>query len=283
MQEWTLAEQAAKDVIGSKNFRLAAISTLADNVNFLTKSNAEVIFSQGQNNLPQSEEDGWCPVSGYSGSYCVTTDLASLYDQENDKRFECFFGITPAGTFSGECDSLALHNKFEAPRNSKARYSDVFGLRLSEAYLNQMEACAMLGHTDEANELLNKLRRERIEGYADQYYTDAELVSQIRDERRKELCFEGHRWFDLRRYSVNELYPYSKRIVHVMNAVNGKGNQVNKQTYILEEHDLAYTFALPKKVIEFDKKPMENNIREKRLSQEELFPEEDKKPERPNI
>ena len=91
------------------------------------------------------------------------------------------------------------------------------------------------------------------------------------------MCFEGHRWFDLRRYSVNELYPYSKRIVHVMNAVNGKGNQVLKQTYILEEHDLAYTFALPKKVIEFDKKPMENNVREKRLSQEQLFPKEEKK------
>ena len=283
MQEWTLAEQAAKEVIGSKNFRLAALSTLADNVNFLTKSNAEVIFSQGQNNLPQSEEEGNAPVNGFAGSYCVTADLASLYDQENDKRFVCFFGITPAGYQQGECDSLALHNKFEAPRDSKARYSDVFGLRLSEAYLNQMEACAMLGHTDEANELLNALRRERIEGYTDQYYTDAELVSQIRDERRKELCFEGHRWFDLRRYSVNELYPYSKRIVHVMNAVSGGGSNLKRQTYILEPNDLAYTFAIPKKVIEFDKKPMENNIREKRLSQEELFPEEDKKPERPNI
>jgi hypothetical protein len=146
-----------------------------------------------------------------------------------------------------------------------------------------MEACAMLGHTDEANELLNALRRERIEGYTDQYYTDAELVRQIRDERRKELCFEGHRWFDLRRYSVNELYPYSKRIVHVMNAVSGGGSNLKRQTYILEPNDLSYTFAIPKKVIEFDKKPMENNIREKRLSQEELFPEEDKKPERPNI
>ena len=68
-----------------------------------------------------------------------------------------------------------------------------------------------------------------------------------------------------------------------MNAVSGGGTNLKRQTYILEPNDLAYTFALPKKVIEFDKKPMENNIREKRLSQEELFPEEDKKPERPNI
>jgi hypothetical protein len=68
-----------------------------------------------------------------------------------------------------------------------------------------------------------------------------------------------------------------------MNAVSGGGSNLKRQTYILEPNDLSYTFAIPKKVIEFDKKPMENNIREKRLSQEELFPEEDKKPERPNI
>jgi hypothetical protein len=255
-----LAEQAAKEVIGSKNFRLAALSTLADNVNFLTKSNAEVIFSQGQNNLPQSEEEGNAPVNGFAGSYCVTADLASLYDQENDKRFVCFFGITPSGYQQGECDSLALHNKFEAPRNSSARYSDVYGLRLSEAYLNQMEACAMLGHTDEANELLNALRRERIEGYTDQYYTDAELVSQIRDERRKELCFEGHRWFDLRRYSVCEKYPESKQIVHDYTYYEDDTEMKERHRFVLEAFDKAYTLPIPQEVIQFNT-GMPNNDR----------------------
>ena len=275
MQEWSLAEAAADEVIKSKNFRLAGLNSLADEVNFLNKENPEAIFSQGQNNLPQSAEDGWLPMSGFAGSYCISSDLSNLYDQEKDRRFACFFGITPPGSQVGECDSLALHNKFEASREQKARYSDVFGLRLSEAYLNKMEACAMLGHTEEANDLLNTLRAERIENYAAETYEGAELVSQIRDERRKELCFEGHRWFDLRRYSVNDLYPFKKQIVHVMNVVNGKGQQNKTMTYILEEDDLAYTFALPKTVIEFDKVHMENNQRETRKSWEELHPELD--------
>lgn len=272
-QQWELAEKAAAAVIASSNYRLAALSTLEDGVNFLTNTNAEVIFSQGQNNLPQSNEEGQTPLSGFAGSYCVSADLANLYDQEKDRRYACFFGITPSGGQTGSCDSLALHNKFEAPVESKARYSDVFGLRLSEAYLNQMEACAMLGHTDDANDLLNNLRRERIDDYDDEYYTGEELVSQIRDERRKELCFEGHRWFDLRRYSVNTQYPYFKAIIHVMNVVNSKGNQTDRKTYRLEANDLAYTFAIPEAVIEFDKVPMENNLRETRLSLEELYPE----------
>ena len=28
------------------------------------------------------------------------------------------------------------------------------------------------------------------------------LITQIREERRKELCYEGQRWFDLRRYGM---------------------------------------------------------------------------------
>ena len=279
MQEWSLAEAAADEVIKSKNFRLAELSALADEVDFLNKENPEAIFSQGQNNLPQSQEDGWLPISGYAGSYCVSSDLGNLYDQENDRRYACFFGITPPGSQIGECDSLALHNKFEARREQKARYSDVFGLRLSEAYLNKMEACAMLGHTEEANDLLNTLREKRIDNYVAETYSGAELVSQIRDERRKELCFEGHRWFDLRRYAVNDLYPFKKQIVHVMNVVNSKGDQNKTMTYILEEDDLAYTFALPKNVIEFDKVHMENNQRETRKSWEELHPEVDEEGE----
>ena len=99
-------------------------------------------------------------------------------------------------------------------------------------------------------------------------------MNQIRDERRKELCFEGHRWFDLRRYSVNDTYPYSKPIVHVMNVVNSKGYNTKTQTYVLEPGDDAYTFAIPAKVLEFDKVSMGTNNRPKRQSLEELNPDE---------
>ena len=280
MQEWALAETTAEEVIKSKNFSLAGLNLLGDEVNFLTQSNPEIIFSQGSNNFPQSATEGNAPLSAYANTYCVSSDLANIYDQEKDRRFTCFFGITPElyyGYVIGQTDSLGLHNKYDSPINSKSHISDVFTLRVSEAYLNKMEACAMLGHTDEANDLLNKLRNQRIDDYTNESYAGEELVSQIRDERRKELCFEGHRWFDLRRYSVSELYPYSKRIVHVYNVTNNKGYHQKTQTYVLEEHDQAYTFAIPQNVLNFDKVPMETNPRPKRVSLESLQEEEEDK------
>ena len=36
----------------------------------------------------------------------------------------------------------------------------------------------------------------------------------VRDERWREFCFEGQRWFDLRRYAVNKTYPYAVSIRH---------------------------------------------------------------------
>ena len=141
--------------------------------------------------------------------------------------------------------------------------SDVFTLRMAEAYLNKAEACAIQGKAEEANQTLNALRKQRIEGYTPQSYTGEELVSQIRDERRKELCFEGHRWFDLRRYAVCESYPYSKEIIHVYHVCGNKGVS-HTQIFRLEKNDKAYTFALPESVIQFDNVPMEDNPRDSR-------------------
>lgn len=287
MQEWAKADAAANEVIKSKNFRLAGLSHFDTN-EFLNKTNPEVIFSQGQNNLPLCDgidESAFSPLSAYAGSFCVTADLVSMYDLENDKRAN-FFIYADANYQQGACDSIALAYKFDARINSKARYSDVYGMRLSEAYLNCMEACLMQGHEETANELLNTLRENRIEGYVAQSYTGAELEEQIRNERRKELCFEGHRWFDLRRYAVRDLYPYSKSIVHVMNVVNGSGINTSTQTYVLEPNDPAYTFAIPAQVLEFDEVSMGTNIRPKRQSQEELYgndKEEEEKPVRPEL
>lgn len=268
MQKWDLAEQKASLVLESPNFMLAGISTLGNGLDFLNEDNPEIIFSQGPNYLPMAGPgSNQYAFSALSGNFCVSSDLANIYDQINDRRFSCFFG-------KAEGDSLALENKYNTSTWGMQRISDVFTLRMAEAYLNKMEACAMQsGKEAEANLLLNTLRAQRIDSYSDQTYSGEELVQQIRDERRKELCFEGHRWFDLRRYSVCTTYPFSKPIIHVFNEVNDKGNPVKVRTYRLEEHDLAYTFAIPTKVLSFDKVPMQSNPREKRMSLEEMNPE----------
>lgn len=49
-----------------------------------------------------------------------------------------------------------------------------------------------------------------------------DLIAKIREERRKELCYEGQRWFDLRRYGMpsiqhkweGKIYTLTKTILH---------------------------------------------------------------------
>ena len=66
-------------------------------------------------------------------------------------------------------------------------------------------------------------------------YSGEELVDEIRNERRKELCLEGHRWFDLRRYAACVKYPFKKEIVRVFaeysqdNNYKTNNNQDDKQ------------------------------------------------------
>ena len=76
--------------------------------------------------------------------------------------------------------------------------------RLSEFYLNYAEASAELGQTANALLYLNKIR-ERA-GMPDQTASSqADLITKIQHERRIELCFEGHRYFDLRRWGMAPL------------------------------------------------------------------------------
>ena len=42
--------------------------------------------------------------------------------------------------------------------------------------------------------------------------TETELLAEIRKERYVELCYEGHRWFDLRRYGMPSIsHDYKAR------------------------------------------------------------------------
>ena len=134
------------------------------------------------------------------------------------------------------------------------------------------EACAML-EDGTANQYLNELRSMRVNNYTAQSYSGEDLVTQIRNERRKELCFEGHRWFDLRRYTVSNPYPYTKEIRRVYPFYTRSSSSLytldHVYTYVLEENDPAYTFDIPRSVKEFDVVPMPGNDRPERPALEE--------------
>ena len=108
--------------------------------------------------------------------------------------------------------------------------SDVFVLRTSEAYLNLAEAAACGEDEVTARKALNDLRERRIRREAfDEAEVNAlsgeELVRFIREERQRELCLEGHRWFDMIRINNgNYAIEFLKSI--------GK-NQVTKERLLL--------------------------------------------------
>lgn len=265
-QKWQEAKDLLEPEMQASTFPLTSLvggDTLNTENRFLTEDNAEIIFSQGS--LFSQRIMTAVPMD-----FCVTRDLYDLYE-ENDMRRFCFTidsttidGITTA-------DSVALSYKF-ATGDLQSKVSDVLMIRNAEAYLNMAEACAML-EDGTANQYLNELRSMRVNNYTAQSYSGEDLVTQIRNERRKELCFEGHRWFDLRRYTVSNPYPYTKEIRRVYPFYTRSSSSLytldHVYTYVLEENDPAYTFDIPRSVKEFDVVPMPGNDRPERPALEE--------------
>lgn len=84
-------------------------------------------------------------------------------------------------------------------------YTNPFPLfRLSEMYLNYAEAQYHLGNEDLAREYINKIRGREGVKMPPVTATGQELLDKIYHERMIELAFEGHRYFDVRRWKIAE-------------------------------------------------------------------------------
>jgi starch-binding outer membrane protein, SusD/RagB family len=128
--------------------------------------------------------------------FVPSNDLVNLYDRDNDIRWSSYFRFFP-----NRVPSEVAVGKYTGPATQPG-LADVKALRTGEMYLIRAEARA-LGNIDGglagANSDINTLRAARITGYSDQDYAANEILEQIDIERRKELAFEGHRWFDIKR------------------------------------------------------------------------------------
>ena len=155
-------------------------------------------------------------------SYACSDEFATLFD-EDDYRYNRFFSKTRS-------QGNLVPRKYKG-QTSYAEYDPVTGdtvvfantgtpaasggwLRYGEVLLNKAEAQACLNQGDAAT-TIRTLLDHRYKVMPTIPAGGKELVDFIRLERRKELCYEGHRWFDLRRYAVNEAYPDAKALEHV--------------------------------------------------------------------
>ena len=94
--------------------------------------------------------------------------------------------------------------------------------RLGEIYLNYAEAEFQLGHEAVAREYLNKIR-QRAGITAPLTESGPALLARIRNERQVELCFEGHRYYDVRRWKIAETTDNKpcRQVIITRNATTG--------------------------------------------------------------
>lgn len=254
MQQLAKALEYARKTLEKNNALLDLNGFSGRNV--LSKSSPETIFSMGGHLLASSVNYSTSSADTVP-NFIVSNDLAAAYtDGDNDLRTKYYISRHDVGN-NKKGLKLPLTNEwlfwkvngYRTTWNTAIDVSDNFLFRVSEAYLNGAEASAYLGDEVTAREYLQTLRDNRLEESSPITESGEELVNFVRAERQRELCLEGHRWFDLRRYSVCEKYPYSKVIVHLYTNFDVyTASPLYTYSYCLEEYDLAYTLALPYEV-----------------------------------
>jgi hypothetical protein len=172
-----------------------------------------------------------------SGSFELEGQYENVFEKEqtNESILELPFTVTDAGSLSfwfypsglggrrGFAPSAAFRNSFEAAdqRFDVAaqftaggtvygdKYTDISSLaddipvlRLAEMYLIRAEAAARLGDLGQAIDDVNVIRnRAGLADLAATVDTQAEVLEAVLNERRHELFYEGHRFFDLKRFA----------------------------------------------------------------------------------
>lgn len=204
MGEWEECIKHCDTVLMKTRYHLLDFNSVSAGKT-VSATSPETIFTNGGNSFGGSSE---LYSYMYRSFFRVKDEFLKLY-VPGDLRGKLFF---KSGSFGG-----AFYNYPNKQASSAGgEFSDTYGLRLPEAYLNKAEALAMLGKDADAIRLLKELRAKRFSDKSggDINKSGEDLVNFVRTERRLEFTFEGHRWFDLRRYAVNPKYPFETSIRH---------------------------------------------------------------------
>ncbi len=257
MENWKEAAQYAKKVIDDWDFTLIDLNTLELSTGtrtyypFITREASDVIWLFGQGgditNYYTLETVG--ANYTYRKIFNASAELTNGF-KEGDLRKEWYI-FRESYRFP---DVFLAYGKIKTSSSTGILFeSNAFtqAFRLAEAYLNLAEAAALDGDETTALKALNDLREKRFTPGAPDVevsgLTGSALVDKIRQERRLELCFEFHRWFDLRRYGMPS-------IKHVWN--DGKG----PVEYVLQEKDPGYTLPIPEVVMNQNRALIQNKL-----------------------
>lgn len=237
-------------VIEHATYALETAPELADLNNYTIDNTYNPTNGVISRNFPETIFlGGYRAISGSYGlmgtPFNVSSDLFNSY-ADNDLRI---------GTYLMEAASYLPYNYMLLKSSSEQEYA----WRTSELYLNRAEAYIEL-YKDGDQEAgqnavndLNTLLSKRYRDYEPLTLKSADELQELyREERRKELCFEGFRWFDLRRYGMPQLE-------HIL--IDQSGNSTR---YILKEKDPSYVLPLPDNALEHNSNLIQNELSPRR-------------------
>lgn len=162
----------------------------------------EVIFKLARTNQsPLRPGDLWYNIPYNIYLFAPSKTLMSLYDSTNDIRYHSYFSTDPALTASGQLPDVIV--KYAGTAGAQ-NLNDLKVFRTGEFYLIRAEAYARSGALLSATADLNALRAARITGYQPEIFASVnDFLTALFTERYKELPYEGHRLYDLKRAGMN--------------------------------------------------------------------------------
>ena len=174
----------------------------------------------------------------------ISPELKQLFEA-NDLRYSLFLRDT--GTSIVNWFDTGSGAAIWTPATTSERFTYMtVGLRTPEVYLTLAEANARMGNIEAAADYVNRLRAKRLSGTNTAISTPAtqkEMMDAIILERRKELLFGFHRFFDLKR--LNTEPEYQKTITRQFPVVNISESNPQK-TYILRPDSRLYIIPFPR-------------------------------------
>ncbi|HYE58524.1 MAG TPA: RagB/SusD family nutrient uptake outer membrane protein [Rhodothermales bacterium] len=209
--KWAQAEAMATAALGSSgteaNTSPAVLTTTANHVASWARepsAHQESFFEIAIN--PSTESQGvnnaisayyLLPPNGQWFAVMPSTEFFNLFEA-NDVRRQLYPTVSAT-------DLRRNTIKFSA---TSGNYADnVPVIRYSEVLLIRAEARAEQGNLAGALADVNTLRAARGAGALGAFASTAAAITAIYDERRRELGFEGHRWFDLKRRNLPLVKP----------------------------------------------------------------------------
>ena len=220
--DWEAALKASQKVLEKKNalMDMKTVSAPGDKVNKSVPNHFESVEM-----ITPLE---YIYSSRTNKDFCLPEALKNKYE-EGDLRFSNYYKYN---------DEDGVYICIKTGGNE---YSCTF--RTGEIYLNAAEAAAQSGNQAKAKEYLFALMQNRYTAEKfNALKTEVEgmnkeaLIAEILDERYRELAFEGHRWFDLRRTTRPRI---EKTLIE----------EEQPHTYVLEQDDPRYTIHLPQEAI----------------------------------